>query len=690
MRTSPAPTNPKLGAEAQQVGGPGRALTTFRLAALVTATLAAVGALLFLFLSPYFANRYHVSVGNDAPQYLARARIVAGGGLDALANAFPAPLTANPDRPGYPVVANLLDSTLGIAPDRLAFMFSAVLSVVIGLAAAAFSRMAMEEPPWSFPVYALLVGGSTSTVLTAIGHVDNLMVDAVLLAGAGAAVLVADGRPAMLAAILLLGSTAIVHWNFALLFAAVLGVFTASLVPASIQALRKGTRAVDTPAARMAGLLAGSAVVGGAAFLPAPGAPHVVELPRAQLAVDYARTSSKYRLPILGPLGVAGATALALMHRTRRRAYALILLVVWAAVGLVAILLFERGSAIPAHRLLPFAYGIPILAAAGVVGLARLSGERLRGFGSVAGAAGRVAGAVVVVAGLIGSGVVAYRILSVRTPFLSDTALEETATAANIASTLAAGRPVVLVVNWPDLGAGTFYGVAPAYRWTSAWLPPGERPRLHVYLGSAANLMAGRPSAGPDALFDETSAALWEDIRPVASDRPVVVEMKSFDKHFSKFVKRHPGSEVAPRVAVGGVASPGTITVPRLPDPPRNESLVGLAVLTLLGLAAAGMGWSSSLLPAGWLERVACAPAFGIAALALGGYAADRLGFRLTGASGVVVALAVAVLGFAPLAVRGVRRRPGPSGEPGDHEGAAGAGEAPAPPGHPDEDARRA
>lgn len=690
MRTSPAPK--KLGGEAQQVGGQGRALTTFRLAALVTATLAAVGALLFLFLSPYFANRYHVSVGNDAPQYLARARIVAGGGLDELANAFPAPLTANPDRPGYPVVANLLDSTLGIAPDRLAFMFSAVLSVVIGLAAAAFARMAMEEPPWSFPVYALLVGGSTSTVATAVGHVDNLMVDALLLAGAGAAVLVADGRPAMLAAILLLGSTAIVHWNFALLFAAVLGVFTASLVPASIQALRKGTRAMDTPAARMAGLLAGSAVVGGAAFLPAPGAPHVVELPRAQLAVDYARTSSKYRLPILGPLGVAGAAALALMHRTRRRAYALILLVVWAAVGLVAILLFERGSTIPAHRLLPFAYGIPILAAAGVVGLVRLSGERLRGFGSVARAAGRVAGAMVVVAGLIGSGVVAYRILSVRTPFLSDTALEETATAARIANTLASGRPVVLVVNRPAMGAGTFYGVAPAYRWTSAWLPPGEWPRLHVYLGSAANLMAGRPSDGPDALFDETSAALWEDIRPVASDRPVVVEMKSFNEHFAKFVKRHPGSEVAPRVAVVGsrVPSHGTISVPRLPAPPRNESLVGLAVLTLLGLAAAGMGWSSSLLPAGWLERVACAPAFGIAALALGGYAADRLGFRLTGASGVVVALAVAVLGFAPLAVRGVRRRPGPSGEPGDHEGAAGAGEAPAPPGHPDEDARRA
>ncbi|MFL5799199.1 MAG: hypothetical protein ACJ77A_14865 [Actinomycetota bacterium] len=648
------------------------------MAGLVIASLAAVGVLLFLYLSPYFANRYHVSVGNDAPQYLARARIVAGGGLNALANAFPAPLTANPDRPGYPVIANLLDSTLGITPDRLAFMFSAVLSVVIGLAAAAFARMAMEEPPWSFPVYALLVGGSTSTALTAIGHVDNLMVDALLLAGAAAALMVADGRRVMPAAILLLGSTAIVHWNFGLLFAAVLGVFTAALVPASVMALRRGTRIVDTPAARMAGLLAGAGVVGGAAFLPLPGAPHLVQLPRAQLAVDYARASSKYRLPIFGALGAVGAAALPLVHRSRRRIYALVLLVLWAAVGLLAIVLFDRGSAIPAHRLLPFAYGIPVLAAAGVVGLARLAGERLRRFGRAAGAAGRVVGVVVVVAGLVLSVVVAYRILSVRKPFLSDTALQETATAASYASTVAAGRPVVLVVDRPDQGAATLYGVAPAYRWTSAWLPPGDRSRLYVYLGSAANLMAGRPSPGPDSLFDQTSTTLWRSIRPIPSDQLIVVEMKSFNRHFYKFIKRHPGSQVAPRVAVFGSRMPsaGTLTVPRLPDPPRNSSLVVLAVLTLLGLAVAGMGWSSSLLPTGWLERVGCAPAFGIAALALGGYAADRLGVRLTGASGAGVALAVTVLGFAPLAVRSVRRRRGPSVAPGRGEGAPGPGEA--------------
>jgi hypothetical protein len=141
-------------------------------------------------------------------------------------------------------------------------------------------------------------------------------------------------------------------------------------------------------------------------------------------------------------------------------------------------------------------------------------------------------------------------------------------------------------------------------------------------------------------------------------------------------------------VAVAGEGVAGTITAPRLPDPPRNASLVGLAVLTLLGLSAAGVGWSGSLLPAGWLERVACAPAFGIASLALGGYEADRLGFRLTGASGVGVALAVTVLGFVPLAVRAVRRKP--SDDPGVGEGAAGAGVAPAARGDPGEDARRA
>jgi hypothetical protein len=221
---------------------------------------------------------------------------------------------------------------------------------------------------------------------------------------------------------------------------------------------------------------------------------------------------------------------------------------------------------------------------------------------------------------------------------------------------------LILVVDRPSQGAATLFGAAPAYRWTSAWLQPGERSRLYVYLGSATNLEAGRPSVGPDPQFNETSAAFWQSLRPIAARRPVLVVMASFTTHFHSFVARHPGAKVAPGVAIqnGPIPSRGAIRLARLPDPPQNSSLVISALVTLVALAVAGLGWSASLLPIGWLERVACAPAFGIASMALGGLAADRLGLRLTGGSGVGVALVVAVLGWAPLTARvvGDRMRP--------------------------------
>jgi len=635
----------------QHHDAPRRGPTPLRVTALAAAILVAAGILLLLNLSAYFGNRYQVPVGNDAPEYLARARIVAAGGLDALPDAFPPPLTANPDRPAYPVIANLLESAAGIRPERLAFVLSAVASVAIGLAAAAFALAALAEPTWSAPVYALLVGASTSTVLTAIGHIDNLMADALLLAGAGAVVLAADGRPAIAAGILLFGATAIVHWNFVALFGAVLVAFAIAVIPSSLRALRGGSRPIDTPVARVGAVLIGSAALGAGAFAFIPGTPRVTELSASQISSAYARTSSKFRLDLLGPLALVGAAGLAFLHRTRRRVFGLLLLLAWAAVGIGAIVLYAFGVSLPAHRLLPFAYGIPILAAVGLVSVARLAGERLRRVGVVVGVG-------VLAIGLAGSALVAYRILSERTPFLSETALLETAGAAEYASRYAGDRPVILVVNRPNDGGATLYGVAPAYRWTAAWLPMADRSRLYVYLGSVPNLLAGHPTVRDDALYDDVSTTLWDSVEPVAKAGPVIIVMKSFSSQFGSYVEHHPESRIAPRlIQVDGPPPPGgTLPPVRLPGRPSDGTLFVLAVATLLFLAVAGSGWSASLLPTGWIERALCAPTFGIAALALGGYLADRLGARLTGGSGVAIVIAVAVVGWLPIALRGVVR----------------------------------
>jgi hypothetical protein len=60
--------------------------------------------------------------------------------------------------------------------------------------------------------------------------------------------------------------------------------------------------------------------------------------------------------------------------------------------------------------------------------------------------------------------------------------------------------------------------------------------------------------------------------------------------------------------------------------------------------------------PAGWLERIALAPAFGIAVLVLGGVVAARVGIDDAGFR-PALAVGLASLGWAPATVRAVRAR---------------------------------
>ena len=73
-------------------------------------------------------------------------------------------------------------------------------------------------------------------------------------------------------------------------------------------------------------------------------------------------------------------------------------------------------------------------------------------------------------------------------------------------------------------------------------------------------------------------------------------------------------------------------------------------------LAVLGSGWSVSLVESDWLERTALAPAFGIAALVVGGVIADRLGLGLTGGPAVGLVVVVAALGWAAVPAVHVRR----------------------------------
>ena len=74
-----------------------------------------------LYLFPYLRGEATDSFGFDTPHYLWRANLVHAFGLDALSS-IPVPfLNPNADRPGFPVLASLIQTAKGPSPGMLLF-----------------------------------------------------------------------------------------------------------------------------------------------------------------------------------------------------------------------------------------------------------------------------------------------------------------------------------------------------------------------------------------------------------------------------------------------------------------------------------------------------------------------------------------------------------------------------------------
>ncbi len=137
-----------------------------------------------LFLLPYLRGDSVVPFGFDTAHYIWRANVTIADGLDAL-RTFAPELNANAERPAFPVLASLIDAAGGPSPYLLAFLTPAVFATAVGLAAGSFAVDVLEEPPWAFAVFAIVVGGSLAVVRTAVGSLDALLVESVVLAGGG-------------------------------------------------------------------------------------------------------------------------------------------------------------------------------------------------------------------------------------------------------------------------------------------------------------------------------------------------------------------------------------------------------------------------------------------------------------------------------------------------------------------------
>jgi len=622
--------------------------------ALVAATVVACLVVGGMFLALYPNKGFVIAVGDDVPTYVWRTRAVAEGGIDALERANHYPFhsnTSNPGRPGYPVMANLVEDVTGVTSWRLPFVLPAAGAIAVGLAAAAFAVWGLGEPRWSMPIYTLLVGVSVNVAITANGYFDNLLVDATILAALAAALLLLEGGRAGAAVALLVAGTAVVHWQFALALGGFLLLLVALAVP---QSRRAGPPWTKTPSGRLAGSAAIGGAIGFGGLLLTPGLGSVGTNTRHQFERILAGQAPFYALPLVLPVAAGGVAALA-AERTRRRVRGLILLLAWTALALFTYLAFVAGSNVPAQRMLAFAISVPILMGAAVVWLVRQVAAKRKNAGAAF--AIRSVAAVVALAVLAGGFVLGARAWFRTVPY------EQARTHATIEMVVdyvratPKGTPVVIVVEQRPTRAD--FGVVPALRRIRAQFPPDRLADFYVYLGRPEKYLAGEATTKPNQPgFDETSQLYWDIVDPIREQHPVVLVVHAFFDHFPKLKHRHPEWPVGggDRFLVVDGPAPTERPLPAEPKAASGAALATGAVLVLLALWVAGIGWST-LLPAGWGARVALAPAFGTAALALFGLAADRIGIGLSGGAGVAIVAVTALAGWVPFAVAAIRAR---------------------------------
>jgi hypothetical protein len=216
------------------------------------------------------------------------------------------------------------------------------------------------------------------------------------------------------------------------------------------------------------------------------------------------------------------------------------------------------------------------------------------------------------------------------------------------------GTPLVFVTNSPDTAEALFLLTHTA-NVARAALPADRASDVYVFLGTPADLMAGRPSTNGDPRYDLASAASFdripegshltfvvgEDIRdPVELDTPGLTR---WDPWLAS-------SEGAPR-ALAPNADELTPVEPR--------KILEATWRTFLLLIVLGLGWAWWAL-GDVASGVAGAAAFGAPMLALTSFALERLGTPLgaIGTSTLACALAGGC-GYALLAARllGQRRR---------------------------------
>lgn len=625
---------------------------------MVLAVAATAAASAWLVISYQVARGFSVPIGVDTPSHLWRTKIVQALGMHGLFGSSPLEYhanSANPDRIGLPVLGSVLGSVVHVGPWRLMFIASALSAAVLAFAAWAVAR-ATAEPKWAAPVYAAVVAVSLPFAVTARSHLDNALVDGLLVAAAAVAIRLARSERGVWAGALLGTGAVLMHWPIGLMFVGVLALYALTLLPLSIAAHRAGAAWLATPVARVGYMTALSGGFGLGALVVTPGAHVFSTAEREPFLSNVNRTLHWYRLPQTLPVAGLGAVFLWVQRPRPPRRHALWFYAAWAFPIVAGALLFALGRALPVMRLVAVALPIPLLCAAAGVGLIRLAASP-RG---IVGPVLAVLAAALVLAGIGWQARTARDSFEGTQPMVAAAEIGPIRTAVDYLTTSAPDQQAIFVVQRAD-DIGSDFGVIPAFRRIRAFAPGWYAGRIATYLGDPEGFFAGVATHRPGVEgYDETSDIYWNLLRPWLTDDPVVMVLQPFYDDYRALLKAHPDAEIAPGVMLLHGPRPAASFAPPPPlTPPSTRDLIAWIAVSFAALAVAGIGWSFGLLRLPWSDRVAFAPAFGLAALVITGFV---VGYRsaITASGGRWMFAGVAAAGWLVGAARWAWLRWGP------------------------------
>jgi hypothetical protein len=599
---------------------------------LAALSIASVAVLLLL---PY-AGREEPGQSYDTPYYVWRTRAVASDGLGVLTTI---PTGAVPERPGVPVLGATLGDVIGSDALTYTVILRAVAAVAIGLAAGAMALEALGEARWAFAAFVAGLGASAAVVGTAVGSLDQLLVEVLLVAAAAIVPLVVAGRRGVVGVGVLSAAAAATHWVFAALFLLLLAAVALARVPGSVASRRSGVGWATTPSARLLRvvLVASAAAVATLALLPT--LPD--HLPPAIGDRGNQLRLAAYELSLVLPLAALGFV-LTFPRSEGSRRTTLVLLGLWAATVPIAIAVSALlPTPIKLFRVAPFALGVPALVTLGLVTVADRAGSRF-------GRAGTVVGALALAGGLVwASGSPVSSFAGSGAESIAERMAQARTAGRYLDGISRSGRPVIFLTQGnPRL----------LDRAVRSAVPPDLIPDTWVFVGRPDDLVARGPVDDPDrprlsALAQKWWAAAWPNPSHVFGRDPIVIRIGPAGGTDAGGVELAPGVEV-----LAGPPRPPSFAPPAPFLVGWTELLVASA-LALAVLAAMGGGWVRSVLDVSGMAAFGLAPAFGVAAIVLVGTAASRLGLPLGSGGGWLIVVATAASGWIVFALGGTASR---------------------------------